>query len=275
MALLLVDVVLAWVYTTSLLYPGCVAGAPVFDEYDPQPVDLSTSAGTLTGWFYPSQNGAAVIAVGGLGASPAEALPPMEILLSGGYGVLVVTGRNCADPPEKVSLGYREIEEIHAAQDYLEAVAGTQPERIGIYGFSMGGVGAIRAAARDEGITAVIAEGGFFNLGDDLVEPGSGEGVLRKIYLYTIAGVYALRAGYNPWRNSPIDDLSAISPRPVLLIYGEEEAMSGRAEAQFAAAKEPKQLWIVPGGAHGTNHVVDPEGYATRVLRFYEESLGK
>jgi pimeloyl-ACP methyl ester carboxylesterase len=58
----------------------------------------------------------------------------------------------------------------------------------------------------------------------------------------------------------------------VLLIYGEAEAVSGRAAEQFAAAGEPKQLWLVPGGGHGTNHAAAGEGYEEKVLEFLAQT---
>ncbi|HNB54830.1 MAG TPA: alpha/beta hydrolase, partial [Anaerolineales bacterium] len=117
--------------------------------------------------------------------------------------------------------------------------------------------------------------GGFFNLGKDFVEPDGHEPLTRKVFLYTIAGVFWLRTGVNPWQVSPVDDIAGISPRPVLLIYGEQEAASGRAEMQFDAAGEPKELWIVPGGAHGQNYLVAPEEYARRVVEFFNTALAK
>jgi fermentation-respiration switch protein FrsA (DUF1100 family) len=158
---------------------------------------------------------------------------------------------------------------------FLHTRAEVDPARVGIFGFSMGGAGAIRTAARYPEISAVVAEGGYFNLGRDFVEPEVDEPLVRKVFLYTIAGVFWLRTGVNPWEVSPVDDIGAISPRPVLLIYGEREAASGRAQMQLDAAGEPKALWIVPGGDHGQNHRVAPEEYARHVVEFFDSVFTK
>ena len=89
---------------------------------------------------------------------------------------------------------------------------------------------------------------------------------------YSIAAAYWLQVGENPWRVSPIDDLPAISPRPVLLIYGEGELLGG-GDLQFSAAREPKELWVVPGGSHGRNYLVAKEAYEARVLDFFNRNL--
>jgi fermentation-respiration switch protein FrsA (DUF1100 family) len=57
------------------------------------------------------------------------------------------------------------------------------------------------------------------------------------------------------------------------MIYGEGEAASGRALQQFAAAGEPKELWIVPGGAHGANYAASPGEYSRRVTDFFRKAL--
>ncbi len=137
----------------------------------------------------------------------------------------------------------------------------------------MGGVGVVRAAARHPGLAAIVAEGAYFNLGDDIVEADRPTGFVQRAFLYTIAGAYWIQTGINPWGSSPIDDLPAISPRPVMLIYGEYEAAAGRAEFQYAATLDPKELWIVPQGGHGSNHLVAPQEYDRRILAFFTRSL--
>jgi uncharacterized protein len=269
------DILGAWLYVGSLIYPNCFSPQSFPGDFPaPEPVELKTGDGILIpAWYFPSQNGAMVILLGGVGGSLGPVLPVASLLLDSGYGVLQIGSRACGRPVRPITLGGNEINEAAAGLDYLLIHAEVDPNRIGIYGFSMGGVGAIRTAARYPEISAVIAEGGYFNLGQDIVELESGEPIPRKIFLYTIAGVFWLRTGVNPWRVSPVDEIGTISPRPVLLIYGEHEAESGRARLQFDEAGEPKELWIVPGGDHGQNYLVTPEEYARRIEDFFRETL--
>lgn len=275
--LLGVDLLAAWFFVSALTHPPCLPSPP-FPPGFPEPVQvqLNTEDGILVlAWYYPSRNGAAVITLGGLGGAGGAALPPAGPLIEAGYGVLQIGSRACATPVRPVTLGAREALDAAAGLGFLLARPEVANDRIGIFGFSMGAVAAIRVAARDPTVTAVIAEGGYYNLGDDIIEPESRDFLLHEIFLYTVAGTLWLRTGVNPWTISPMDDLRAISPRPVLLIYGEHEAESGRAAWQFAAAGEPKELWIVPGGAHGTNHLVAGAEYERRVLAFLSAALGK
>jgi pimeloyl-ACP methyl ester carboxylesterase len=110
-------------------------------------------------------------------------------------------------------------------------------------------------------------------MGKDFVEPEQTKPLYLSIFLYTIAGFFRCEYGINPWEISPVDDLPRISPRPVLLIYGEYEIQNGHGDIQFAAAKAPKQLWIVPGGTHGTNYLIAPQEYERRVTEFFTQAM--
>jgi hypothetical protein len=72
---------------------------------------------------------------------------------------------------------------------------------------------------------------------------------------------------------SPISVISRISPRPLLLIYGELEAQAARPQEQLAQAGEPKEIWIVPGCWHGGYLDVAPEEWERRVVMFLDEAL--
>lgn len=271
-----VDVGLAWIFVGALTRPPCVRPPFLPNFPPPEIVQLTPADGILLpAWYYPSQNGVAILTMGGINGAWGANLPEISPLLEAGYGVLQLGSRACATPARPVTLGAWEVRDAAAGLAFLQARAEVDPARVGVFGFSMGGAGAIRVAARETGFAAVLADGAYFNLGKDIVEPETKVSPMRKVFLFTIAGVFWLRTGINPWRISPVDDIGAISPRPVLLIYGEFEANSGWAQAQFEAAGEPKTLWIVPGGDHGQNYRVAPEEYARRVVTFFEQAFGE
>lgn len=265
----------AWIYSWQLTHPGCPASVSTNrDLPTPEVVSLHPQAGfSLRAWYYPARNGAAILALGGMSGALGDQLPPTAFLVQSGYGVLQIDTRACAQPPQPVTLGSAEILDAQAGVRFL--LARPEVARVGVFGFSMGGATAIRAAARQPEIAAVVAEGGYFNLGKDFVETEAGAGLLRKAVLFTVAASYWLQTGANPWQVSPIDDLPAISPRPILLIYGEMETASGKAYEQLAAAREPKALWIVPGGEHGRNYERARADYERRVLEFFGRVLQK
>jgi fermentation-respiration switch protein FrsA (DUF1100 family) len=270
---LVLDLGLAGLYISALTHPGCnPSPAPIPNISSPEEhILLTTDGHKLRAWYYPPQNGAVLLALGGPSGSLGLSLPPVDFLLQSGFGVLQVDSRACATPPAPVTLGANELMDAEAALEFLHSRP--QVEHIGAFGFSMGGVTAIRTAARHPEITALVAEGGYYNLGNDMIEPEQPKPIYLSLFLHTIAGLFRFQYGINPFEISPLDDLPRISPRPVLLIYGENELNDGHGGLQFAAAREPKQLWVVPGGAHGTNYLVAQAEYTRRVSEFFSQAL--
>ena len=270
-----------WVYIFTLTHPKCVEYPEIprvlqgADAEIGSDEILTEDGVTLEVWYYPSKNGAAVIAMGGMPGSLGDLMPPVQPLLDAGYGVLQIEGRGCGEPVSVVTLGYLESFDAEAGLEYLLGREEINPDRIGVFGFSMGAAASIQAAARNEGFAAVLAEGGYFNLGQDMVE-GDGTGPSQWWLLpfqYTVVGMYWLQTGINPWDSNPLDVIADISPRPIMLIYGSQELASGRGMQHFEAAGAPKEIWVVPGGTHGTNHVVALEEYARRVVEFFDWAL--
>jgi len=262
---------ISWVYVDGLVRPDCPDPVPLpgFPPMERIQLDVPEDELQIEAWFYAPQNGAVVVALGGLEGALGKNLPPVNFLLEEGFGVLQLGGRSCAGA--LVTLGGKEVQEAGAAVRWLEA----RPEvdRIGLYGYSMGGAAALMAAAEEPAVDAVVAEGGYYHLGEDFMDPGSDMGIFERLLRAAIVGWFRLRTGVDPWDAAPVEAIGAIAPRPVLLIYGEYEQASGRPDLQFQAAGEPKTLWIVPGGDHGTNYLVAGEVYQDQVIRFFREWL--
>jgi fermentation-respiration switch protein FrsA (DUF1100 family) len=83
------------------------------------------------------------------------------------------------------------------------------------------------------------------------------------------------RLGVGPSQLCPIDHIGQ-ADCPVMVLSGAEDRHTTTEETRrlFAAACEPKQLWIVPGAAHVDLHRSSPEEYQRRVLAFLAKSLG-
>ncbi len=199
-------------------------------------------------------------------------LTEAEVLADHGYGVLTLSFRHCAG---KIStVGYDEIKELAAMRDF--ALSQPETEWLGVLGFSVGGATAIRGAARMPEIKAVIAEGNYANFHDELTAayapPLSVQWQVQRLVVF----FFRLRTGVHPRTISPVDDLPAIAPRPVLLIHGELEADRSRAHQQYESASSPDNanasLWIVPDASHGAYRRLHPEEYDARIVEFFDTS---
>jgi fermentation-respiration switch protein FrsA (DUF1100 family) len=83
-----------------------------------------------------------------------------------------------------------------------------------------------------------------------------------------------LRAGIEKSALRPIDRVGAIKA-PKLFIAGAKDRHTKLDESReiFAAASEPKELWVVEEAAHVDVHQMAKEEYEERVLDFFEKRL--
>jgi fermentation-respiration switch protein FrsA (DUF1100 family) len=63
----------------------------------------------------------------------------------------------------------------------------------------------------------------------------------------------------------------------LLVIHGTDDRITPLwlGQALFAAAREPKQLWIVEGGAHESPWVRKGAEFEERLLAFFASAAGK
>jgi len=125
-------------------------------------------------------------------------------------------------------------------------------QRIVVMGSSMGGAVALRYAADAAEVDGVVTMGAFAHGSFGLVASGG----LRLLQLALSRAVmrraYATRIERARPPYAPRDFVSQISPRPLLLLHGEFDALIPLAHARelYAHAREPKQLYVIPRGAH-------------------------
>jgi alpha-beta hydrolase superfamily lysophospholipase len=236
-----------------------------------QEVSFTTSEGLLLrGWQLPGQGDATVILVHGFARDRSELLPEARWLVERGYSVLLFDSRGQGSSAgSHITLGYREARDVRAAVDFI--LSQKPKERVAVMGYSMGGVAAIQAAADDGRIRAVLAVSPFATLRETINHRlGPARPLARLIVWWgermTGLDVDALR---------PVDVVSALSPRPILIMQAGDDRMVPPDSGQwlFESAGTPKELWSVPGVAHVDFRQALPEAYKWRVIRFFEHYL--
>ncbi len=236
----------------------------------------------LKGWLVkPSPRIArspAVIICHGIGASKSDFTELAASLTRHGFAVLLFDFRAHGESEgRRSSLGYHEQKDVRAALDFLKARREIDPKHIGIYGFSMGASAAILAAARTGAFSAVIADSAFTSLKDEARTAITGFYHLPSFPFLPLAVLtYELYFQTSIGNIDPEREIAKIAPSPVLLIAGEGDALipAENGRRLFAAAKEPKELWIIPGADHGATLAVAGSAYAERVGRFFDRYLG-
>ena len=115
---------------------------------------------------------------------------------------------------------------------------------------------------------------------DKVVQAARAKGARRIIWLTYREGVrYKLLTGERAdeafiKNNQTLRDKVASRAFPLLLICDEkDEALPCRhSEMINAAARGPKQLWVVPGAFHTAAYGFFPEEFRRRVLAFFAEN---
>ena len=243
-------------------------GAAAYED-----VSFRTSDGLeLEGWYIPSRNRAAVIAFPGR-SGPQR---PARMLAEHGYGVLLFDrrgeGESDGDPN---AFGWKGERDVHAAVQFLKRRSDVDPDRIGGIGLSVGGEMMIEAAAESDGLQAVVSEGaGIRSMREALAIPETRMRIESTLVHAAVTPGVALFSNDRP--PAALDDLAAdISPTPLFLIYA-DPGQGGEAELQqtfYEAAREPKELWLVPGAGHTGGIEAQPDEYERRVVGFFDDAL--
>jgi dipeptidyl aminopeptidase/acylaminoacyl peptidase len=227
---------------------------------------------TLRGWYISSRNGAAVILAHGFGGNRLDLLPEAALLAGHGYGVLLFDFRgHGASDEAQITVGYHEQRDLTAAIDLVSAQPDVDPQRIGAIGFSMGGATLAHVAAWDTRLKAVVIESAFDSQ-DHVIRDKAG--VLGP--LTEIPALWAIqRKGIDIGAVRPVDDVCRISPRLVLLIYGDQDRTipPGAQRAMFAAACGSEETWLVADAGHQNFMEVAPDAYSVRLLDFFARGL--
>src|SRR5688572_24427689 len=125
---------------------------------------LSEDSLTLRGWFLaPTRaDGASILFVHGHGGNRLDFNEWATILAPEGYGFLLYDSRARGDSDgDFVTMGVKESGDAVVAFNYLGAQAGVNPERIAIFGHSMGAATAILATAQLPEARLLIASSSY------------------------------------------------------------------------------------------------------------------
>jgi dipeptidyl aminopeptidase/acylaminoacyl peptidase len=236
---------------------------------------------TLKGWFvkpaHPASKAPVIIICHGVGANKSDFTELAVALSRRGYFVLLFDFRAHGESGgSRSSLGYHEQKDIAAALDLLKSRPEVDPKRVGIYGFSMGASTAILAAARTHAFSAVVVDSAFTSLKDMARSTITGFYHLPSFpFLYLAVLEYELYFQTEIDSLSPLSVIKDISPAPLFIIAGDGDrlipAENGR--KLFASAKEPKELWVIPGADHGATLAAAGSTYEKRVGEFFDKNL--
>ncbi|HEX5917863.1 MAG TPA: CocE/NonD family hydrolase [Nocardioides sp.] len=225
---------------------------------------------TLSGWYSPSRNRAAVILVNSAGGDRLGSVAHGRLLAEHGYGVLLYDARGAGESEGSPNgYGWDWDHDVDGALEFLIKRPDVEDGRIGALGLSTGADVLLEVAATDRRIGAVVADGAT---GASLADVLEGD-VVSTITMAPVMATVQLLSGTKP--GPPLRELAArVSPTPLLFVAAgslpTEIAMS-RVYAQ--AAREPVELWTLPEAGH--THAIhdEAEAYERRVVGHFDAAL--
>ncbi|HEY2155363.1 MAG TPA: alpha/beta fold hydrolase [Isosphaeraceae bacterium] len=180
-------------------------------------------------------------------------------------------------------LTQHELADLRAALKYVRSRPDADLAGVGLFGVSRGGCASLCVGGKDPGVWGVTTDGAFPTRGTMLAY------ILRWAEIYVGSKTF--------WRNVPIQayhflawssrkrvqrklncrfpdverGTARLAPRPLFMIHGEKDSYIGPdiARGLFAAAGEPKELWIVPKAKHNRCREVAGAEYSERVAAFF------
>ena len=242
---------------------------------------------SLKAWWAPVPKPCGVVIVlhGMDGLDASGMLGHARFLHDAGYAALVLDMRaHGRSGGERIGLAFLEPLDVAAALNWIGAQPELQSVPVALLGVSMGGATALRTTAFRPDVDAVISVSAFSSMDAVIGERMRAMGAPN--WLAVAWGPLirlAMRVIYrvSPTRASPLHDVVAIPPRPILLIHGDADSQVSVAHAHrlYEALQGRAESWIVPGAEHlvfrGDGTGPEDAAYRARILSFLEAALGR
>ena len=261
LAAILVVIMLRWLGDGLFYYPDAeVYGTPADYGSSVEEVSFAAPGGPrLHAWWMPAKGhalGTVVYCHGNAGNLTRHARY-VSWLPARGYSVLLFDYRGYGESAGSVTRAGT-VADATAAIDFALS---RDPDRVVVFGHSLGGAVGLRAAADRPAVRGVIAESTFSNY----------RGIARaKTPWLSWLVPLVISAGYDPDAV-----LHQLAPAPVLVIHGGRDHIVPIALGQqlYERASEPKELWVVPEAAHASPWTVRRDEFERRLEAFLVKAL--
>lgn len=259
----------------SLIHRFKIGNAPADSELALPPLEevtFTTDDGLeLSGWFIPDgDSDATVVICHGLGANKSNFAAFVLVFQGQGYNTLIFDFRGHGDSAGHTStFGLFEVADVRAAVDWLKRERPAQSRHVFGLGSSMGAMALVRHAAEDPRVEALVLDSAFASAPLLAHQHLDRIPVLGPVMAELTIASLSLHAGASVWELDARPAIARLSPRPVLLIHGEDDVLipPRNLPLLYRHAREPKAEWLGPG-PHSNVMTTDFGGYERRVIEF-------
>ncbi|KYG64477.1 phospholipase [Bdellovibrio bacteriovorus] len=244
---------------------------PAKIKMQPEDVFLKTQSGnTIHGWYFPAttvtESKGTLLFFHGNAENLTSHFLMFHWLPAKGYNYFIFdypgyglsTGK--PSPESTVEAGMAAAEWLHLKKDSRPLI---------IYGHSLGGIVALRTVEEIKNevpIRNVIIEASFSSyqqMARNVLSRRWFTWPLQPISYVVISDNYAPKS------------LADISPLPLLFIHGADDyaVELKNSEKMFAAARSPKEFWVIPGGHHGDLYELRNGELRDQLLAYLSKTL--
>jgi len=234
-------------------------------DYEDVWIEVSTAQSTerLHGWWIPaSEPTGALLYLHGNGSNIGSNVNHAARFQRMGLSVLLIDYRGYGISEGSFPNEAQVYADAEAAWEFLSNSLGQRPEESFIYGHSLGGAIAINLALQHPNAAGLIVQGSFTSMQD-------------MTYRTTPFGFLPIPLLLNQRFNS-ISKVSQLQ-MPVLFVHGtaDTEVPADMSKQLYAAAPEPKSLWLVPEAGHnGLGETAGPAFFQV-IGKFIEQATHK
>ena len=261
---------------------GWILSRPVPARIGPPPASLQAEAVALTsqsgsvirGWFsrVPMGRGS-VLLLPAVRSNRLSMVRRAQFLREAGYSTLLIdfqaTGESAGDA---ITFGWRERFDVLAAVQLLNGRLRDQP--VAVIGSSLGGAATLLATPPLD-VQAVVLEAVYPSIDRAIVNRlRMRTGPVAKLVAPLLLLQLRPRLGVGPADLRPADHISGLGC-PVLIVGGTLDRHTTVADAEllFAAARQPKELWLIPDAPHVDFLEFAGDEYRRRILAFLEKAF--
>ncbi len=233
----------------------------------------------IDAWYLPAafRRGAVIFVHGLNGCRGDDAKSPSVALAAGlvdqGLSVLMIDLRgHGSSSGARFAAGEDERFDVLGAVDWLLA-QGYAPGRIGVIGCSLGATTAMRAAAGEPAIGAVVADSPFADFGVMFRRQFRRRSGVPGWMVPGVLAVARLLCRRDLTAQRPVDHVAGLKQRPVLVIHGGADPFVPLEEGQAMAQAAGAVLWVTATCRHlGSAHEL-PQVYGEVIGTFFAGHL--
>ncbi len=278
-------------YVLSIIFINSTFSHRV-EKNENSPEELGLSAETITlkssdgidlaGWWVPvDEPKAIVILLHGMDGLDASSLLPQAVFLNeAGYSVFIQDMRaHGRSGGERIGLAFEEPQDVIPVINWISSQSGLADTPVVLLGLSIGGAVAIRTAAIQPDVDAVISVSAFASI-DKMI--GQGMRLMEfpdaLIQVFVPFSKLAILTVYGEWpaSASPQRDISKIIDRPIFLLHGvmDQQIPVANAYDLKEAGGDNVQLSLIEEADHliftqnGLGDNPEDEIYREKILEF-------